>query len=225
MPSRADVSAIRRVLSAARLSTFEQYQTQSGRPLNANEALQLYTWNVQISSAFMNPLHIGEVAVRNAVAQAIERKFGNRWPWSQGFERSLPNPSRGYNPRKNLTEAKHRQETAGKVIPELNFVFWQRMFTSRFHQRIWQEQIKRFFPNAPQDWSEQHLQKSLYRELDKIRRLRNRIAHHEPIFSRDLTDDFQGLEKIIRWRCSETADWMLRNQQVEPLIQQCPTFS
>ena len=31
----------------------------------------------------------GEVVLRNAVSGAIETKFGDCWPWSTGFERSL----------------------------------------------------------------------------------------------------------------------------------------
>lgn len=225
MPSRANVNAIRQALSPARLSTFEQHQVAPGKQLTQEEALQLYTWNVQVSSALLNPLHICEVAIRNTVAEAIETRFGPRWPWSSGFERSLPNPQRGYNPRRNLQDARSNQQTTGKVIPELNFVFWQRMFTSRFDQRIWQNQIQTLFPNAPSHATESQIRNMAYSELDKIRGLRNRIAHHEPIFSRNLLDDFQRIEELIRWRCDETANWMLRNQQAKKLIQARPDFS
>lgn len=36
------------------------------------------------------PLQICEVAIRNAVVEAIELVHGPNWPWSRGFRRSLP---------------------------------------------------------------------------------------------------------------------------------------
>ena len=214
MPSSADASIIKQILSAARLSTFEE-RGSSTRLLTESEALELYTWNIQISSAFLNPLHIGEVVLRNAVSGAIETKFGDCWPWSTGFERSLPSQGR-YCQRRDLQMARQSMPSTGKVIPEVKFVFWQKMFTSRHQQRLWDGQIHRLFPSAP-SMTEAELRQELYDGLEHIRRLRNRIAHHEPIFTRDLTRDFQLIESLIRWRCTETADWMLRNQDVRRL--------
>lgn len=39
-------------------------------------ALRLYVWNAEVSAAFIVPLHICEVAVRNGVVEAIERVHG-----------------------------------------------------------------------------------------------------------------------------------------------------
>ena len=99
-------------------------------------ALELYDWNAQVSGAFMAPLHICEVVMRNAVSDALTAVYGARWPWSSVFEASLPASAAGYNPRGDLQRARTAHQTTGKVIPELKFVFWQKMFTSRHDGRL-----------------------------------------------------------------------------------------
>lgn len=43
-------------------------------------ALALYAWNAQVSAALMAPLHLCEVVVRNAAADAIAAVYGVNWP-------------------------------------------------------------------------------------------------------------------------------------------------
>lgn len=119
------MQAVKKALSSARMGT---YETAAGSADTA-EALELYAWNAQVSAALLAPLHVCEVVIRNAVAEAIEVQYGANWPWSTGFERSLPDPKFGYSPRKDLQSARRSATTVGKVIPELKFVFWQKMFT------------------------------------------------------------------------------------------------
>jgi hypothetical protein len=78
------------------------------------------------------------VVIRNAVSDTLTAVYGDRWPWSSVFEASLPAPSWGYKPRVDLINSRRRQPTTGKVIPELKFVFWQKMFTGRYDVRLWE---------------------------------------------------------------------------------------
>ena len=63
-----------------------------------------------------------------------------------------------------------------------------------------------------------HARALIYKELEQLRKLRNRIAHHEPIFRRNLADDFQKVNDLIAFRCPFTAAWMRQNQQAQALI-------
>jgi len=87
------------------------------------------------------------------------------------------------------------------------------MFTFRFDQRIWQRHILALFPNSPHHLSENQIRSQIYSDLDKVRELRNRIAHPEPIVARNLAEDFNRIERLVMWRCEETASWMHRNLQ------------
>lgn len=43
-------------------------------------ALELYAWNALVSAALLMPLHICEVVLRNAVADALQSVYGTNWP-------------------------------------------------------------------------------------------------------------------------------------------------
>jgi hypothetical protein len=177
-------------------------------------AINLYDWNAQVSGAFMAPLHICEVVIRNAVSDTLTAVYGDRWPWSSVFEASLPSPSWGYNPRVDLINSRRRHPTTGKVIPELKFVFWQKMFTGRYDVRLWEPHLRRVLPNLDASKPVDTLRQEVYADLEHVRFLRNRIAHHEPIFRRNLADDLDKMAALIRFRCALTSDWMMKNQWV-----------
>nr|WP_249643207.1 hypothetical protein [Pectobacterium carotovorum] len=170
-------------------------------------------------SSFFVPLHVCEVLTRNAISEVIATVYGDRWPWSIGFERSLPIPIHGYKPKDDLISGRRNQPTTGKVIPELKFVFWQKMLTGRFDTRLWNNHILTAFPHAvAQGLSAAQLRQNLYNDLETVRKLRNRIAHHEPIINRNLLDDFATIKRIIAYRCEHSVEWMQNNQMLLPLL-------
>jgi hypothetical protein len=219
MSTKAMIDDIRAVLSAARLGRYEAAAgvTAPDDP----RAVELYAWHAQVSAALLAPLHICEVVVRNAVSEALEARYGARWPWASGFEQSLPpiaKHSRDYQPLLDVLNTRRNAQTTGKVIPELKFVFWQKMFTARHDTRLWTPHLRKVFPNLDQTQSIQDLRKRIYADLDQLRALRNRVAHHEPIFMRDLAADLQKMEELVAFRSTIAATWMMQNQQAAALI-------
>ncbi|MGC5168723.1 hypothetical protein [Luteimicrobium sp. DT211] len=208
----AELAPIEDVLSVPRVST---YRVAVGGDLRA--ALELYGWNAEISAALMLPAHFAEVATRNAACDALSAVYGPRWPWNQSFELSLTN-SGTYNPRRDLIETRKRQSTPGKVVAELKFVFWQRLFTSRFDTRLWDGRILTVFPHAPAGTAEASLRARIYADLDAIRKLRNRLAHHEPIFTRNLGDDLARMLELIEIRSRETGTWVRGLETASSLV-------
>jgi hypothetical protein len=126
------------------------------------------------------------------------------------------------NPRRDLQNSRKHQLTTGKVIPELKFVFWQQMFTSRHDLRVWNGQLVSVLPNMDATKSVPQLRQGIYNDLEELRKLRNRIAHHEPIFRRTLADDMQRIHDLVALRCHVTAAWMMNNQQASAFISRRP---
>lgn len=218
--NKAAIAAVRQALSHARMATYEAASkvTKDDDP----SALILYAWNAEVSGALLAPLHVCEVVIRNAVNDALERIYGNKWPWSPTFERSLPDPKIGYSPRKDLQSARRSAHTTGKVIPELKFVFWQKMFTSRYDIRLWDIHLHNVLPQLDITKGVTANRQMIYDQLEQLRKLRNRIAHHEPIFNRNLTDDFQIMLGVIEARCAVTKAWLDTNQTATSVITRKP---
>lgn len=216
MTSTPAEQSIKAALSALRLGTFEAEII--GPPPLLAAALGLYAWNAQVSAAMLAPLHVCEVVIRNAVSEALEAVYGDQWPWSSVFETSLPNPKVGFSPRQELIRARHQQPSVGKVIAETKMVFWQSMFTGRFDARIWNPHLRAVMPHLDPAKTVQELRRLIHSDLDQLRGLRNRIAHHEPIFKRSLADDFARIRELVGFRCQATAAWMVQNQRALELI-------
>jgi hypothetical protein len=219
MTSIAIEQAIKNALSAPRVGTYEA--ATQGTP-QLPSALALYAWNAQVAAAMLAPLHLCEVVIRNAVSDAISSVYGNNWPWSPGFEKSLPNPAKGYKARQDLVTARNGKTTVGKVIPDLKFVFWQTLFTSRFDSRLWEPHLVAVMPHLDPSKNVAQSRLLIYQELEQLRKLRNRIAHHEPVFQRNLADDLQKAHDLIAFRCPVTAQWMDSHQKAAQLIAQKP---
>lgn len=214
----AEAVAIAACLSVPRLAT---YMTACN-PVQGEDAtvaaLRLYRWNIEISAALMVPIHLCEVAIRNAVSDALTKVYGPQWPWSPGFAQALPNPHRGYSPRRDLATVAQAQPTTGKVIPELKFVFWEKMFTTRHDGRLWNQYLNSVLPNLDRSKTVAQLRDGIRTDLGEIRILRNRIAHHEPIFTRQLANDFARLRRVIEHRSAEMRDWLDTAEAVTRVI-------
>jgi len=217
MPFTQDeLRALPDTFSAPRFATY-----LAARDGNRVEALELYRWNLDISSAFFAPLQVCEVSIRNAVADAIERTYGADWPYQQIFEISLPNPPRSYSPRADLLRHRSRP-TTGKVIAEVRFVFWEHMFTKRHDKAIWNRHLRTVLPHVDPDRTVQDLRKDAYDALRAIRGLRNRIAHHEPVFRRDVQEEYDRIRTVVGWRSDVVAGWLDKIETVTAKIPQKP---
>ncbi len=195
-PTPPVVTAADSILSRPRMET---YKVATG---SDEKAFDLYCWNAQVSSKFMVPIHFAEVSLRNVVNEALTDVYGPLWPNSQNLQLSLPRPRRhAYSPRGDLEKTVSRYPTTGKVVAELKFAFWVSMFTQRHHARLWKGRISSYFPETALT-DEDHLRDDIRKKLDDVRILRNRIAHHEPVFTRDLQVDLANLTTLVKWRSS-----------------------
>ncbi|WP_156489179.1 hypothetical protein [Corynebacterium stationis] len=212
-PSEAEM---RSVLSGPRFNTY--FEACDGDPLRAG---QLYSWNASLSAALLVPAHFAEVSTRNAAANILEATYGSRWPWSDSFANSLPSPAKYYSPKRDLQVVRKQCSTTGKVIAELKLAFWSSLFTSRHDERLWKKGIATAFPHSPYG-DEKELRHEVRNKIENIRLLRNRIAHHEPVFTRNLRKDLQGMKELIEFRSPEAKAWVESLEEVSLLLDRRP---
>ena len=221
--TRDFLQIIRDAVSSERMATYER----SSMPMGSGEpaAIALYAWNAMVASAFLAPIHICEVVIRNTVSEALTSVYGPRWPWERAFTLSLPDPRPKYSPRRDLLQIAQLYATTGKVIPELKFAFWESMFTARHDTRLWLPHLKQVFPAAPAGLSVNQLRGRIYNDLMAIRGLRNRIAHHEPVFQRNLAGDYQNIVQLVSLKSPLLSSWLAAHQSVVRVLGTQPRFS
>ncbi|WP_082332386.1 hypothetical protein [Xanthomonas citri] len=93
-----------------------------------------------------------------------------------------------------------------------------KMFTGRYDTRIWDQNLRRVMPNIDPAKPVAALRNAIYGDLERVRLLRNRIAHHEPMFARALADDYQTILVLVTYRCAVTAAWLDSHQTATAII-------
>jgi hypothetical protein len=68
------LKSLENVLSPERLATY--ISLTEG---NAERAIRLYLWNAELSESLQMPVHILEVAVRNAIHRQLSFLYGTDW--------------------------------------------------------------------------------------------------------------------------------------------------
>lgn len=180
------------------------------------ETIVIYEKNTRLSEAFYTPLQGLEVCLRNALHLELATLLGADWFENKQAIFEHPATEMIKNAKESL-RVDGKQIVAGRLIPELNFGFWASILGPRYDTSLWAPALRRAFPRRPKGME----RKGILKAINKIRRLRNRVAHHEPIIHRDLGQDHRLIVDIISWCCSDTAVWV-SSQSRFPEIAKAP---
>lgn len=188
--------ALEKTLSRERLSKYLEATHQ-----NLDDALKLYEENTRLSEAFYTPLQSLEICFRNSLHGRLTESYGEHW-----FENGAPSLNRDsdrmiFDAVEELKKDK-RQPFPGRVVAELKFAFWVGLLGPRYDATLWRKCLyKAFLATGGKPRSQVH------GRFNAVRRFRNRIAHHEPIFQKGLTQTHDEIIEAIGWMCRQTADW------------------
>ncbi len=217
-PTDTVLDALQVSLSPERLAT---YLSAAGN--DRGQALQLYTWNTALSAAFYGPLQGLEIAVRNAMHRELSRQHGQAW---------YDDPQVGLDARAldRIRAAKDELRRGGYAIDPphlvavLPFGFWVSLLgrggrapalsapKRDYDMTLWRPALHRAFPGARLRRADVHAR------LDYLRTFRNRIAHHEPIFSRHLAADHDSILIATSWISEAVRDWIAYHSRVPLLL-------
>lgn len=199
-------------LSEARLSSY--LRASNG---DLGRALVLYEWNTAVSAAFFEVLADVEVVIRNA----FDHEF-DAWVRRRGFTSSwlenqhgllLPNAVKDISDARERLLRKKKHVTPDQVVSELNFGFWRFLLAKHYRTTVWPFVGQYAFPNL-----ESTKVNDFSQRVARLHTLRNRIAHHEPIHNRMLSQDLDDCFVAVNAVCSTTANWVRGRSRVRPLL-------
>jgi hypothetical protein len=194
------------------------------RPISrppARITLRLYIWNTRISAALYGPLQALEILIRNAFHRELAAVYSLTW-YDNPQVPLTPAAAARIAAAKDTLRRAGRPLDPGRIIAELSFGFWERLLSRgprgprNYEMALWRPALHRAFPNARRPRA------GIHRPLPGLRDLRNRIAHHEPIFSRDLTTDYQTILEVIGWMCADTQVWVIHHSDVPAVLADRP---
>ncbi|WP_285906682.1 Abi family protein [Pseudodesulfovibrio pelocollis] len=136
-----------------------------------------YIWNIKLCESLYPGLQNLEVALRNAIHNTLSEAYETRfWFLKEGL---LKVGEREQISRVERLLPPGKKKIAGKYIAELGFGFWISLFHKRYHDSLMPKIMKAAFPRKAHPLK----RSQVVRELEAIRKLRNRVFHHEPIWN------------------------------------------
>ncbi|MFF7471139.1 hypothetical protein [Streptomyces sp. NPDC008092] len=162
---------------------------------DARAAERLYWWNVEVSAALLGPLHCLELALRNALHNALVGHHGRRdwWavaPLNERGRRLVDDACRSCERRLSRT-------TPDDMVAELSFGFWVSLLSHGYDRHFWVPVIHSAFPHY------RGRRNRLYHDLTSLVLLRNRVMHHEPVHHRHLAADHDTVYRVLGYLSPE----------------------
>lgn len=190
---------------------------------NRERALRLYLWNTAASAAFYGPLQGLEVVLRNAIHRQLSGRYGSAW--YTNLDTGL---DRGALGRIRQTIADLTRDGSPNDSPliraTLSFGFWVSLLGSggrlesgrkaNYEMTLWRPALRQVFAHCAT-----LTRRQAHGPLNELRILRNRIAHHEPIFMRNLTADHARILEVTGWISPGVRTWIAHHSRLPALLE------
>jgi hypothetical protein len=208
---QTQLSALRSAISETRFATYLRHSA-------GDEVLawRLYEWNLEVSSALMTPFNMLEVTLRNRLYEAGARPFGSSWLTTSTHLRAAD--SRMVIDACDYLNRRNAQVNPGAVIAELSLGFWVGLLANHYDQTLWRQGLHRAFGRGTN-------RRETHDQLDRLRTLRNRIAHHEHLLNRNLQADLARIDTVLESVNPEVATWVRRLSVATDAISKRPVQS
>jgi hypothetical protein len=165
--------------------------------------MALYAWAGQMASSLFELVAHLEVMVRNAMDDALADHFddaGCGIPW---FLRTPPATAEIGDAVERVRDRLRQQnrDTRHQIIAGLTFGFWSGML-GRKHEELWRSALRHAFPRSD------GTRKQVGVELEAIRKLRNRLAHHDSILHVDIPFEVHRIHRVASFLGEDAATWL-----------------
>lgn len=186
--------------------SIERLNRYLGADHSKEKAILLYSWNIDLSKSLYPSVQILEVAMRNSLHNALSDYFSTDHWFDGGF---LHKPEQVIiSQAKEKLSKNGKQLTPGRLIAELSFGFWTSLFDIRYEhsQTLWPKLLSRVLPFMPRG---KRTRRNISRQLNEIRKLRNRIFHYEPIwYWGNLCEQHENIANVINWFSPAAHDYL-----------------
>ncbi len=182
----------------------EPYLVGTGGDLTG--ALDLYEWNARMSSAAFVVVGHLEVLLRNALDQRLREHYREDHcgiPWFL-----LPTEG-GTHVGDAVAVVRERlrplgKETRHQIVAGLSFGFWAGLLGPKY-EKLWRDSLSRAFPHSS------GLRKQVAAAVERVRKFRNRLAHHDSLIRVDLPFELRHMVQIAGFLGSDAERWLSRS--------------
>lgn len=163
-------------------------------------ALSLYERNTRLSEALYTPLQSLEICLRNTLDEQMSRVYGDTW-MKNGKPPLHRNTLDAIEASDESFVTSGFTPSHGDLVAELKFSFWVSLVGFAYDNTLWRKALFNGFKTG-----KPRKRTLVHGRLNAIRRFRNRVAHHEPIYAK--ADQMNGeIIEAIGWMCPQTKEW------------------
>ena len=211
------VASLPRSISNARLSPYmARYKGDQ------TYAIRLYAWNIEVSAAFWGPLCMLEIALRNSMHDTMANGRIPKWWEIQTVHLADRSEKLLKLALEKLEKNGNLSPTADDIVAATSLGFWvglldvgvARHSLLDYETALWRPRLNKAFPNRGA-----LERKQVHSKLDRIRKFRNRIAHHEPIFGAGLLEMHNLIIECIGLVDEGVAIYVKESQRVDRVIE------
>lgn len=192
---------------------------------DSEDARVLYEWNVSVSGAFFELICHVEVALRNAVdgiLSQLEVASSARVEEARGWWFASATFLRESELVFSRTASRHlvdrtKPASRDRMLASMTFGIWDAMF-GRSYEQLFRKHLVHAFPYRNAGFTRAIVKQNVL----VLKNLRNRIAHHQPIFDRPLDEYFTQAMDLLRWISPDLADWVQAQSRIPDLLAQRP---
>jgi hypothetical protein len=208
------LSTLHRALSEQRSNSYKHVSDR-----DEVDRVARYLWNMALSAALHPSLHVFEITLRNAIFNTSV-KLVDTTPlqlpdipcWLDAENSTLLYANEAAEVRRAKTYLSHEAErrTPGHLVAKLSFGFWVQLTSRAYNDlrqdgpKLWPKGLSSVFPFKWPPGSKKVVpthgdREMIYERLHGIRQLRNRVAHHDPIWHLDLDTEYGGILEVLGW--------------------------
>ena len=170
------------------------YRYKNACKWNENEVIHLYMANLRLSQQLFGIISLFEVILRNRIDSHYKNRFEKNWLQNQCNLGGFFQVKGCETSRRKVLDVIFKlgaNYTHDKTLSDMNFGFWKYQFGSKEFAAAGSTLLV-IFPNLPRG----HNNTSIFKQLDNINKMRNRIAHHEPLCFQGSLISIEETERI-----------------------------
>jgi hypothetical protein len=209
-------------------------------------AARLYMWNCDLSAAYWPSIALVEVAIRNAIDMQLCSHLGvtrdDGWHTEVLADRprihltpkecdKVKKSIEAFDRRNNAAGQPRVEPTGGDIVADLSLGFWVSLVGEGiprghanvydYFPKLWRPFLHKAFPHYGPGMTSAGL---LRNHLRTFELLRNRIAHHEHIFTLSPNHNLDNIIALAGFIDPTLADYIRGNQQVMVVASRYSSF-
>jgi abortive infection bacteriophage resistance protein len=180
------------------LSNIRMYRYQEIGLKTKISPMKLYLLNLEISEKILGLIALVEIILRNKIHSELKN---DRYLNKDSNVLSIEDYKTINKTMKKITgktKSKVPRILESKIISNLTFGFWSRLFKNH---KLWAKQLSRIFPKEIRSQNALTTGK-INRILSNIHSLRNNIAHHERIIGKrgiNIPQVLSDMQNLVSW--------------------------